>query len=205
MTSQQPPDGAYEQQSRPSFTPCQQGEPPYAPPQGQAPYQQPQEAHYGQRDMQPATQDRKGYPPDQQSYPQVPQSDHRGRRGAGGKQYALRGAESFWYVLGCIGFGAAYFAKLPGKEAACEVFSELQLDGQGPSRRLLIAGGRGVLVRADVPPVRCWLLREGVGEEGAMGGSRHGAVRAWRVCRGDQPNPFRGCRALPAEILISMP
>jgi hypothetical protein len=27
--------------------------------------------------------------------------------------------------------GAAYFSKLPGKKAACEVFSELQLDGRG--------------------------------------------------------------------------
>lgn len=143
MTYQQPPDGAYQQQSRPSFTPGQQGEPPYAPPQGQAPYQQPQESHYGQRDMRPATQDRRGHPPDQQSYPQVPQSDHRGRRGAGGKQYALRGAESFWYVLGCIGIGAAYFAKLPGKKAACEVFSELQLDGQGPSRGYSLRGAEG--------------------------------------------------------------
>ena len=37
-------------------------------------------------------------------------------------------------MLGCIAVGAAYFSKLPGKKAACEVFSELQLDGQGPAR-----------------------------------------------------------------------
>lgn len=29
----------------------------------------------------------------------------------------LTGAEAFWYVLGCIAMGAAYFAKLPVKKA----------------------------------------------------------------------------------------
>jgi hypothetical protein len=33
----------------------------------------------------------------------------------------LTAAESFWYVLGCIGFGAAYFAKVPAKKALSEV------------------------------------------------------------------------------------
>lgn len=50
------------------------------------------------------------------------------------KRYGLRGAEPFWYVLGCIGMGAAYLAKIPVKKAACEILSELLLDGQGPSR-----------------------------------------------------------------------
>ncbi|MFD7294096.1 hypothetical protein ACFV9W_12475 [Streptomyces sp. NPDC059897] len=31
------------------------------------------------------------------------------------------GAESFWYILGCISFGAAYFAKIPSKKALSEV------------------------------------------------------------------------------------
>jgi hypothetical protein len=55
-------------------------------------------------------------------------------RQAAGKRYGLRGAEPFWYVLGCIGFGAAYFSKLPAKKATCEIVSELQLDGHGPSQ-----------------------------------------------------------------------
>ena len=29
----------------------------------------------------------------------------------------MTGAESFWYVLGCIAFGAAYFQKVPVKKA----------------------------------------------------------------------------------------
>ncbi len=33
----------------------------------------------------------------------------------------LTGAESFWYVLGCIAFGAMYFAKIPAKKALSEV------------------------------------------------------------------------------------
>lgn len=144
MTYQQP-DDPYQQQSRPSFTPHQQGQPPYTPPQGQqAPYQQPRGPYYAQGAIQPAVQDQRRYPPDPQSYPpQAPQAGHRARRQAGGKQYSLRGAESFWYVLGCIAMGAAYFSKIPGKKAACEVFSELQLDGQGSSRGYSLRGMEG--------------------------------------------------------------
>lgn len=29
----------------------------------------------------------------------------------------LTAAEAFWYVLGCVAFGGAYFAKLPVKKA----------------------------------------------------------------------------------------
>ncbi|GHC61324.1 hypothetical protein [Streptomyces flavofungini] len=29
-------------------------------------------------------------------------------------------AESFWYILGCIAFGASYFAKVPAKKALSE-------------------------------------------------------------------------------------
>jgi hypothetical protein len=32
----------------------------------------------------------------------------------------LSAAASFWYILGCIGFGAAYFAKVPAKKALAE-------------------------------------------------------------------------------------
>ncbi|MGH3200070.1 MAG: hypothetical protein ACRDOH_07040 [Streptosporangiaceae bacterium] len=142
MSYQQPPDDPYQgQRPRPSFTPYQQGQPSYGPPQGQQQgYQQPQEP-YGRGEMQPARQDQQSYPPDQRGYPpQAPQHGHRAHRQVTGEQYALRGAESFWYILGCIAFGAAYFAKLPGKKAACEVFSELQLDGQGPSRSHSLRG-----------------------------------------------------------------
>jgi hypothetical protein len=33
----------------------------------------------------------------------------------------LTAAESFWYVLGCISFGAMYLAKVPAKKALSEV------------------------------------------------------------------------------------
>jgi hypothetical protein len=59
------------------------------------------------------------------------------------KRYGLRGAEPFWYVLGCIAMGAAYLAKIPVKKAACEILSELQLDGQGPSRSYSLRGAEG--------------------------------------------------------------
>jgi hypothetical protein len=127
MSYQQPPDDPYRPQHRqPSFTPGPQGQ--------QPPRRQPQEPYYGQGEMQPAARDQRGYSP------QAPRPGHRGHRQAAGKQYGLRGAESFWYILGCTGFGMAYFSKLPGKKAACEVFSELQLDGQGPSEGYSLRG-----------------------------------------------------------------
>ena len=118
-TQQQPTRQPHGKQPRqPSFTPYSQEPQPYLPPQYQQPtYQQPLAVYYGQ-----------------QAYPlAAAQPVHWAQRHVAGKQYGLRGAESFWYILGCIGFGIAYFAKLPGKKAACEVFSELQLDGLGPS------------------------------------------------------------------------
>ncbi|WP_425831470.1 hypothetical protein [Streptomyces fractus] len=33
---------------------------------------------------------------------------------------AFTGAESFWHILGCIWFAAAYFAKIPSKKALSE-------------------------------------------------------------------------------------
>ncbi|WP_327691096.1 hypothetical protein OG870_17385 [Streptomyces sp. NBC_00461] len=32
----------------------------------------------------------------------------------------MTGAERFWYVLGCIAFGASYFAKVPAKKALAD-------------------------------------------------------------------------------------
>jgi len=109
-----------------------QGRPAY--PQ-QPPQYQGQGQGQGQGQMQPATHDQRRYPPaaPQPGYPGLALQ-------AAGKRYALRGAESFWYVLGCIAFGAAYFAKLPAKKAASEIFSELQLDGQGPSQGYTLRG-----------------------------------------------------------------
>lgn len=151
MSYQQPPDDPYQQRPRPSFTPYQQGQPSYGPPQDQQPYyQQTQEPYYGQGAVQPAQQYQQGYAPDQRAYPppahppQAARASHRAhRQAAAGKQYGLRGAESFWYVLGCIAMGTAYFSKIPGKKAACELFSELQLDGQGPSRSYSLRGMEG--------------------------------------------------------------
>jgi hypothetical protein len=147
--SYQQPDDPYQQQARPSFAPHQQNQPSYGQPQGhQQYYQQPQEPFYGRSDPQPAQQQyQQGYAPGERSHPaqagQGARPGHRAIRPPAGKQYSLRGAESFWYLLGCISFGAAYFSKLPGKKAACEVFSELQLDGQRPTRSYSLHGMEG--------------------------------------------------------------
>jgi hypothetical protein len=41
---------------------------------------------------------------------------------------SLTAAEKFWYVLGCISFGAAYFAKIPAKKALSD-FGMAELTG----------------------------------------------------------------------------
>jgi hypothetical protein len=43
------------------------------------------------------------------------------------RKTTLAGAETFWYVLMCIAFGAGYFAKIPAKKAAIEVTGRGQL------------------------------------------------------------------------------
>lgn len=51
------------------------------------------------------------YPP---AVPQAPQRTQQLGRGA------TTAAEAFWYVLGCLAFGASYFAKVPAKKALSE-------------------------------------------------------------------------------------
>ena len=152
MSYQQPPDDPYPQTRAPNgpyqAQPPYQSQPSYAspPPQAQQPgYQQPRDPYYGRADLQPEQQYQPAYAPDPRAYsPQAAPASHRAhRQAAAGKQYGLRGAEGFWYVLGCIAMGAAYFSKIPGKKAACEVFSELQLDGQGPRRSYSLRGMEG--------------------------------------------------------------
>ena len=105
---------------------------------GQAAYQaQPATAGY---QVQPAQQ---GYQaPGYQVQAQPGRGGH--RQGGGGKQYGLRGAEVFWYFLGCLDFGMAYFSKIPTKKAACEIFSELQIDGQGSSQPYALNGAESI-------------------------------------------------------------
>jgi hypothetical protein len=79
--------------------------------------------------VEPSTERQPGYQMQPAPGYQVPK-----QHAPAGKLYGLHGAEPFWYVLGCISFGAAYFSKIPAKKAACEIVSELQLDGQGPSQ-----------------------------------------------------------------------
>lgn len=108
------------------------------PPYGQ-PSSQPQD--YTRQAMHPAVQP--GQPKFIARDPEPAQPAHRqtaGKHQPAGQQYGLTGAEPFWYVLGCISFGTAYFTKLPAKKAACEIISELQLDGGGPSRGYSLSG-----------------------------------------------------------------
>ena len=109
----------------------------------QPPYGQPssQPRDYTRQAMRPAAQ------PEQPKFiardPEPAQPAHRqtaGKHQPAGKRYGLTGAEPFWYVLGCIDFGAAYLLKLPAKKATSEILSELQSDGGGPSRGYGLTG-----------------------------------------------------------------
>jgi hypothetical protein len=119
-----------------AYDPRQQPYPEQPARTGQGQYGQQPQAYGGQGQVQPLAQGQQGYQPAAPSRHQV---QHR----AAGKQYALRGAEVFWYILACIGFGAGYFAKIPSKKAAAEVLSELQLDGGGPSNGYGLSGAEG--------------------------------------------------------------
>jgi hypothetical protein len=84
---------SYRSQPPPTFTPAVQAE------------QHRQPARHSHRAQVPApTQEQ---PPSRQE-----QSYRRAARKTG-----LTAAEKFWYVLGCLYFGAAYFAKIPAKKA----------------------------------------------------------------------------------------
>lgn len=122
---------AWPQQNQPAPQPGYQAQP-----SGQAAYQAaPATAAYP---VQPAA----GY--QAPGYQVQAQGSRGGHRQAGGKQYGLRGAEVFWYFLGCLDFGMAYFSKIPTKKAASEIFSELQIDGQGSSQAYSLNGAESV-------------------------------------------------------------
>jgi len=143
---QQPPQDPRAQQGRqqpgqPGAQQPYQGQPPLEQGQyGQQQYGQPPQGQpqYGQQVA--ARQESYGSQGDMRS---AAQPGHRVQRQSSGKRYSIRGAESFWYVLGCIAGGAAYFSKIPAKKAASEVMSELQLDGQGPSYGYSLKGAEG--------------------------------------------------------------
>jgi hypothetical protein len=101
-------------------------QPPQYPPQGyvQQPWQdqpwQPQQYNPQQH------QQRAGQPPDPYAsppLPAVPQYAPQGYRQPAAlpvRKTGLTAAEKFWYVLGCIPFGAMYFAKIPSKKALAD-------------------------------------------------------------------------------------
>ncbi|WP_461020189.1 hypothetical protein, partial [Streptomyces daliensis] len=51
-------------------------------------------------------------------------------------------AEAFWYVLGCLAFGASYFAKVPVKKA----LSEYELVERTRSFLMALAGVGGSML-----------------------------------------------------------
>jgi hypothetical protein len=63
----------------------------------------------------------------------------------------MTGAESFWYVLGCIAFGGMYFAKIPTKKALSEA-GFVQLTGAEQFWYVLqcIAFGAGYFAKVPV-------------------------------------------------------
>jgi hypothetical protein len=54
---------------------------------------------------------------DAQQPPQAAYEPPQQRYSRAVSKVSLTAAEKFWYVLGCIAFGASYFAKIPAKKA----------------------------------------------------------------------------------------
>ena len=73
----------------------------------------------------------------------------------------MTSGEQTWYTILCILCGAGYFAKLPVAKAISET-PPFVTSGPGPHL------GRPVLVPARLPRLRRRLLREGLGQEGAV-------------------------------------
>jgi hypothetical protein len=62
----------------------------------------------------------------------------------------LTGAESFWYVLGCIALAGAYFAKIPVKKALSE-YGYVTMTGAEKFWYVLMCIGFGAGYFAKVP------------------------------------------------------
>jgi hypothetical protein len=94
-------------------------------PSGQPPWEQQNPRQYP---PQPPSYQQAVLPPDGggPSYPPSPPSSQQPYRApVPGWQHpprpaGLTAAERFWYILGCIPYGAMYFAKIPGKKAMAD-------------------------------------------------------------------------------------
>jgi hypothetical protein len=101
MSGWQPQD--YDPRQQRPATPPQWGRQQYEQPTQQvAPYGQPQAAY------QPRQPERYERPQQPQRYAPAP------------RKTGLTAAGKFWYILGCIPFGAMYFAKIPSKRALAD-------------------------------------------------------------------------------------
>jgi hypothetical protein len=104
----------------------------------------------------------------------------------------LTAAERFWYVLGCIGFGAMYFAKVPVKKALSEV-GAAQMTGAEQFWYVLQCVFFGAGYFAKVPVKKA--LSEAPGLRGYDTGSPPDGQHQLR--RGDEPQEWRGQEAQP--------
>ena len=88
------------------------------------------------------------------------------------RAFPLTGAEQFWYILHCIYFGAAYFAKIPTKKALSDV-GLAEMTGWERFWYMVqcIAFGSGYLAKV---PVKKALSEAGFGH-------RTGAEQFWYV------------------------
>ena len=107
---------SYRSQPQPTFTPAVQA--------GQ--HRQP--ARHAHRAQVPAPWQEQPPSRQEQSY------------GRAARKTGLTAAEKFWYVLGCLYFGAAYFAKIPAKKAM-EDFGLAELTSDGSAQAVKLQSG----------------------------------------------------------------
>lgn len=72
---------------------------------------------------------------------------------ATGRRVGLTAAAHFWYILGCIAFGGAYFAKVPVKKALSD-FGLVRLTGAESFWYILMCIAFGYGYFAKIPAVK---------------------------------------------------
>jgi hypothetical protein len=120
----------------------------------------------GQRRRPPQSDQR--YPsPQRYQQPPPPQQTRQSLPPQRVREYSLRGAEVFWYVLGCIAMGAAYFSKIPVKKAFFEVLDDLRVQDINPRLRgaeafwyvlMCIAFGGGYFAKVSAKKGLCEIV-----------------------------------------------
>jgi hypothetical protein len=104
----------------------------------------------------------------------------------------LTGAESFWYVLGCVWFGAMYLAKVPAKKALSEAgLAQMSRAEQFWYVVSCIAFGAGYLLKVPLKKALSEVVY-GPGPDGTLARAYGSLARPQRAWGRQTPRHGRG-------------